>query len=129
MLLCDKHKEWKVGEQEEITSIRENQVWEKVPMPYGTKPLPLKWIYRTKKDRLGVVSRYKCHGQDYSDTYSPVCKFTSIRTLLTITAQLGLKVHAMDVDTAFLNAPINEDIWVQVIRVQTYLLEIMESTN
>ena len=25
-----------------------------------------------------------------------------------------LKVHAMDVDTAFLNAPINEDIWVQV---------------
>ena len=72
---------------------------------------------------LGVVFRYKCRlvaqgffqvqGQDYSDTYSPVCKFTSIRTLLAITAQLGLKVHAMDVDTAFLNAPINEDIWEQ----------------
>ena len=60
MLLCNKHKEWKVGEQQEITSIRENQIWEKVPMPYGTKPLPLKWIYRTKKDRLGVESRYKC---------------------------------------------------------------------
>ena len=140
MLLCDKHKEWKVGEQEEITSIRDNQVWDKVPMPYGVKPLPLKWIYRTKKDRLGVVSRYKCRlvaqgffqvqGQDYSDTYSPVCKFTSIRTLLAITAQLGLKVHAMDVDTAFLNAPINEDIWVQVPKgIQTYLSEIMESTN
>ena len=124
MLQCDKHKEWKIGEQEEITSIKDNKVWEKVDMPYGTKPLPLKWIYKTKKDRLGVVSRYKCrlvaqgffqvHGQDYSDTYSPVCKFTSIRTLLAITAQLGLKVHAMDVDTAFLNAPITEDIWVQV---------------
>ena len=91
-------------------------------MPYGTKPLPLKWIYRQKKDRLRVVSRYKSqivaqglfqvHGQDYSDTYSSVCKFTSICALLAITAQLGLKVHAMDVDTAFLNAPINEDIFL-----------------
>ena len=53
-------------------------------------------------------------GQDYTDTYSPVAKFTSIRTLLAITAQLGLKVHQMDVDTAFLNAPINKDIWVKV---------------
>jgi Reverse transcriptase (RNA-dependent DNA polymerase) len=93
-------------------------------MPYGTKPLPLKWIYKSKKDQYGVVSRYKCrlvtqeffevHRQDYSDTYSPVCKLTSIHTLIAITAQLGLKVYAMDVDTAFLNAPINEDIWVQV---------------
>ena len=27
MLLCDKYKEWKVREQEEITSSRDNQVW------------------------------------------------------------------------------------------------------
>ena len=127
MLQCDKRKLWKIGEQKEISSIKDNEVWEKVAMPYGTEPLPLKWIFKTKKDRLGVVSRSKCrlvaqeffqaHGQDYSDTYSSVCKFTSIRTLLAITAQLGLKVHAMDVDTAFLNAPINEDVWVQVPKV------------
>ena len=49
MLLCDKHKEWKVGEQEEITSIRDNQVWEKVPMPYGVKPLPLKMDLQNKE--------------------------------------------------------------------------------
>ena len=36
--------------------------------------------------------------------------FTSNRTLLVITAQLGLKVHAMDVDTAFFNAPINLNV-------------------
>ena len=53
-------------------------------------------------------------GQDYTDTYSPVAKFTSIWTLLAITAQLGLKVRQMDVDTAFLNAPLYEDIWVKV---------------
>ena len=77
-----------------------------------------------KKDRLGVIHRYKgrlvaqgffqVFGQDYTDTYSPAAKFTSIWTLLAITAQHGLKVHQMDVDTAFLNAPICKDIWVKV---------------
>jgi Reverse transcriptase (RNA-dependent DNA polymerase) len=43
-----------------------------------------------------------------------VAKFTSIWTLLAITAQLSLKVHQMDVDTALLNAPISEEIWVKV---------------
>ena len=42
MLQCEKHKEWKIEEQEEITSIKDNEVWEKVTMPYGTNPLPLK---------------------------------------------------------------------------------------
>ena len=39
-------------------TIKDNKVWEKVDMPYGTKPLPLKWIYKTKKDQLDVVSSY-----------------------------------------------------------------------
>ena len=53
-------------------------------------------------------------GEDYDQTYNPVAKFTSIRTVLAISAQLGLTVRQMDVDTAFLNAPIKEDIWVRM---------------
>ena len=53
-------------------------------------------------------------GEDYDQTYSPVAKFTSIRTLLALSAQLGLTVRQMNVDIAFLNAPIEEDIWVQL---------------
>ena len=52
--------------------------------------------------------------EDYDQTYSPVAKFTSIRTLLALSAQLGLHVRQMDVDTAFLNAKFSEDIWVQL---------------
>ena len=43
-----------------------------------------------------------------------MAKFTSIRTLLAVSAQLSLQVRQMDVDTAFLNAPICEDICVKV---------------
>ena len=73
---------------------------------------------------MGEVVRWKCRlvaqgffqvfGEGYDQTYSPVAKFTSIRTVLAISAQLGLTVRQMGVDTAFLNAPIKEDIWVRM---------------
>ena len=53
-------------------------------------------------------------GVDYTDTYSPVAKFVSIRVMLAISMQLGLFVHTMDVGTAFLNAPLEENIWVKI---------------
>ena len=84
------------------------------------KPLPLKWIYKLKKDLRNIILRYKARlvaqgffqifGIDYTDTYIPVAKFVSIRNFLAISVQLGLIAHAMDVDTAFLNADIDEDI-------------------
>ena len=67
-----------------------------------------------RKCRLVAQGFFQVYGQDYTNTYSPVAKFTSIRTLLAISAQLGLQVRQMGVDTAFLNAPISEDIWVKV---------------
>ena len=53
-------------------------------------------------------------GQTYTESKSTVAKLTSIRTLLAISAQLGHQVRHMDVDTAFLNASISENIWVKV---------------
>jgi hypothetical protein len=77
-----------------------------------------------KKDLKGNVIRYKARlvvqgsfqifGVDYTDTYSPVAKFVSIRIILALCVQLGLIIHTMDVDTAFLNAELDEDIWVKI---------------
>ena len=82
------------------------------------------WIYTIKKDLKGVIVRYKARlvvqgffqifGVDYTDTYSPVAKFVSIRILLALSVQLGLVIHTMDVETAFLNATLDEDIWVKI---------------
>ena len=92
-----------------------------------------------KKNPDGTIARYKCRlvaqgfyqvfGEDYFQTYSPVAKFTSIRTVLALSAQLGLKVRQMDVDTAFLNADISENIWVQVQRDLPYQMGMMGCTN
>jgi Reverse transcriptase (RNA-dependent DNA polymerase) len=77
-----------------------------------------------KRNRMGEVIRYKCRlvaqgffqvfGEDYNQPCSFVENITSIRTALAISAQLGLPVRQMNVDTAFLNSPIKEDIWIRM---------------
>ena len=49
-------------------------------------------------------------GLDYEETYSPVAKHTSIRTVLAIANHLDLELHPMDVQTAFLNGELVEQI-------------------
>ena len=93
-------------------------------LPMGSKALPHKSIYTIKRDLKGNIIKYKARlvaqgffqvfGIDYTDTYSSVAKFVSIRILLAISVQLGLIIHTMDVNTAFLNATLEEDIWVQI---------------
>ena len=52
-------------------------------------------------------------GIDYEDTFTPVMKFTSTRLLLVIVACLDLKLHQMDVKTAFLNEDLNKEIYME----------------
>jgi len=51
-------------------------------------------------------------GVDFDETYSSVIRLTSMRLLYAVSAQLGSKIHQMDVNTAFLHADIQEDIYI-----------------
>ena len=92
-------------------------------LPDNGIALPLKWIYTVKKALKGAIIRYKARlvvqgffqiiGADYTDTYSSVAKFVSICIILAFSVQLGLIIHTMDVGTVFINASLDENIWVQ----------------
>ena len=108
-------------EEDELRSFAVNNVMTKNPRLLDNgKALPLKWIYTVKKDLKGAIIRYKARlvvqgffqifGADYTDTYSPVAKFVSIRIIVALSVQLGLIIHTMDVDTAVLNANLDENI-------------------
>ena len=125
MLKCKQKDKWIEAEEDELRSFALNHVMSKKPsIPGNAKALPLKWIYTVKNDLKGTIVRYKARlvvqgffqifGVDYTDTYSPVAKFVSIRIILALCVQLGLIIHTMDVDTAFLNAELDEDIWVKI---------------
>jgi hypothetical protein len=50
---------------------------------------------------------------DYDETFSPVARFESVRTVIALAAQYGLKLHQMDVTTAFLNGDLKEEVYMK----------------
>ena len=51
-------------------------------------------------------------GIDYEETYAPVAKYKSIRAILSIVNQLDMELHQMDVQTAFINGTLEEEIYM-----------------
>nr|GEU47009.1 copia protein [Tanacetum cinerariifolium] len=78
-----------------------------------------KWVFRNKLDENGIVSQNNARlvtqgynqqeGIDYDETYTPVARLESIRTLLAYSYALDFKLFQMDVKSAFLNGFINEE--------------------
>ena len=78
--------------KDEINSMKCNGVWDLVELPNGKRPIQCKWFYKTKKDSLGNIERYKARliakrftqkeGIDYTDTFSLVFKKDSLRIIL-----------------------------------------------
>jgi len=52
-------------------------------------------------------------GVDYEETFASVARYTSIRTIILIAAEMGWKIHQMDVKTAFLNGFIQEEVYIE----------------
>ena len=52
-------------------------------------------------------------GFDYDETFALVHCYTSIRSLISIAAEMGWKIHQMDVKTVFLNGIIEEEVYVE----------------
>jgi hypothetical protein len=114
---------WQKNMDEEMHSLLENGTWELVERPEGVKPIPMKWVYKVKRDAQGNVERYKFRlvakgflqkqGVDFEEVYTLVSKHTTLRTLLAIVTQQDLELHQLDVKTAFLNGELEEEIYMQ----------------
>lgn len=53
-------------------------------------------------------------GFDYQETYSPVARLTTIRTLLAVINNRNLITRQMDVKSAFLHGTIDENIYMKI---------------
>ena len=52
-------------------------------------------------------------GSDYDGTFCPVVRFESVRTVIALAVQNGLKLHQIDVTTAFLNGELEEEVYTK----------------
>ncbi|GBP51858.1 Retrovirus-related Pol polyprotein from transposon TNT 1-94 [Eumeta japonica] len=119
----DLRKQWLEAVQEELQSFEKNFAWELVDVPKDGTIVQCKWVLRKKYDSENNV-RYRArlvakdftqkYGVDYTDTFSPVVRHTTLRLLFALSVKLGLNVTHLDVKTAFLNGDLEETIYMKI---------------
>jgi hypothetical protein len=111
-------KEWMDIKTEEYQSIIKNDIWEVVPIPKNKCVVSSKWIYKIKHAKNKSIEKHKeifvargfsqKEGIVYEETFSPVARYTSIRTIIALTSKMKFKLHHIDVKKTFLNGFIEE---------------------
>ena len=115
--------------QEELQSMKENDVWEIVESPTSTqrnrKPniIDSKWVFKRKMDEYGfekfkarlVIRGFKDKNvYELRETYAPVSRLAVIRASLAIINKYNLNAVQLDVKTAFLNGILEDDVYIEI---------------
>lgn len=119
--------QWTAAMKKEMNSCEEMRAWSYVKredLPRHANVLPAKWVYKIKTDETGAVTQFKARitpkgfrqkeGQDYFEVYARTGMYKSMRIGLSLAAKWDYEIDQMDVPTAFLNADVKEDIFMEI---------------
>src|SRR3954469_1294946 len=120
---AEHHPEWQLAMAEDIAALERTGTWDLVSPPPGVRPITCKWVYKIKTRSDGSLERYKArlvargfqqeHGCDYDETFAPVAHMTTVRTLLAVASARHWSVSQLDVQNAFLNGELREEVYMQ----------------
>jgi hypothetical protein len=94
-----KDPHWYAVMKSEFDTLQANKTWTLVPRPPGVRIITGKWVFKHKMNPDGTLERYKARwvvrgfnqrpGIDFGETFSPVIKPATIRTVLTLVTTNG----------------------------------------
>jgi hypothetical protein len=83
----------------------------------------VKWEYKLKQNPEGQVIKHKARlvakgflqkqGLDYDEVFSPVARHETIRLVIALSCSRRWPMFHLDVNSAFLNGPLEEDVYVK----------------
>ena len=122
-LETEDREKWEVALKDEQRSIERAGTYKLVDRPVGKKVLRSKYVLKVKRNQDGTINKFKVRlvilgnmqveGTDYSETFAPVMKYQSLRTILALACEEGMHIHQMDVKTAFLNGNLEEEVYME----------------
>ncbi|KAE8708208.1 hypothetical protein F3Y22_tig00110348pilonHSYRG00083 [Hibiscus syriacus] len=114
---------WAAAVHEEYKALTNNGTWTLVRLPKDRMVVGCKWLFRVKRNPDGSVNRYKARlvakgfsqvpGQDFKDTFSPVVRFSTFNTVLAVAVSNGWEIRHIDINNAFLNGDLSEEVFMQ----------------
>ncbi|KAJ0836346.1 putative RNA-directed DNA polymerase [Helianthus annuus] len=120
---ASKSPHWMNAMQEEIKALQRNNTWSLVPRPASANIVGSKWVFRTKYHSDGSIDRHKARlvaqgftqipGIDFSHTFSPVVKASTVRVVLSLAVINKWPLHQLDVNNAFLNGSLAETVYME----------------
>ncbi|GJY86579.1 retrovirus-related pol polyprotein from transposon TNT 1-94 [Tanacetum coccineum] len=116
-----KDPKWRNAMDLEFNALIHNHTWELIPPPSQT-PMGCKWVFYIKRNPNGSIAKYKArlvakgflhkYGTYYFNTFSPVTKPFTIRTILSIDLSKNWPLRQLDVNNAFLHGTLHEDVFM-----------------
>lgn len=113
---------WRKAMCDEINAILKNGTYVLVPPEAWQNIIGGKWVFTIKYLPNGEIDRYKARfvakgfhqrqGQDFSETFSPVIKATTIRSVLNVAVNKSWPSRQLDVNNAFLQGTLDDEVYV-----------------
>jgi histone deacetylase 1/2 len=114
---------WKEAMDVEFNTLMKNKTWHLVPPVKGSNIVDCKWVFKEKRKADGSLDKDKArlvakgfkqrYGIDYEDTFSPVIKMSTIRTILSIAVSKGWSLRRLDVQNVFLHGILEEKVYTR----------------
>ncbi|GAB2289286.1 hypothetical protein Dimus_038040 [Dionaea muscipula] len=112
---------WRAAMDVEFQALVNNNTWTVTSLPSGKIPVSCKWVYKSKFRADGTEERKKARlvakgytqraDLDYQETFSPVAKLVTVKTLLAVVAIRNWHLYQIDVN-AFLNGDLHEEVYM-----------------
>ncbi|GKD52105.1 ribonuclease H-like domain-containing protein [Tanacetum coccineum] len=113
---------WQNAMRDEYHALIKNKTWTLVPRPSDNNIVHCMWLFRHKYLADGTLSRYKArlvaNGStqlervDVDETFSPVVKPGTIRTVLSLAASRYWPIYQIDVKNAFLHSDLSKTVYM-----------------